>query len=38
MGELRTSLSALAVLGANVAMMLVGGSSALAVQRRSARR
>jgi uncharacterized hydrophobic protein (TIGR00271 family) len=33
MGELRTSLSALAVLAANVAMMLVGGSLALAIQR-----
>jgi uncharacterized hydrophobic protein (TIGR00271 family) len=33
-GELRTSLSALAVLAANVAMMLAGGSVALAVQRR----
>jgi uncharacterized hydrophobic protein (TIGR00271 family) len=32
-GEFRTSLSALAVLGANVAMMLAGGSLALAVQR-----
>jgi uncharacterized hydrophobic protein (TIGR00271 family) len=36
-GQLRTSLSVLAVLGANVAMMLLGGSIALAVQRRSAR-
>jgi uncharacterized hydrophobic protein (TIGR00271 family) len=34
-GQLRTSLSALAVLGANVAMMLLGGSIALAVQRRN---
>ena len=33
-GELDKSLSALSVLGANVAMMLVGGSSALAVQRK----
>jgi uncharacterized hydrophobic protein (TIGR00271 family) len=33
-GEFRTSLSALAVLAANVAMMLVGGSVTLAVQRR----
>jgi uncharacterized hydrophobic protein (TIGR00271 family) len=33
LGELDTSLSALAVLGANVAMMLAGGSIALAVQR-----
>lgn len=32
-GELRTSLSGFAVLGANVAMMLVGGSLALATQR-----
>lgn len=32
-GELRESLSGLAVLGANVAMMLVGGSLALATQR-----
>jgi hypothetical protein len=32
-GEFDRSLSALAVLGANVAMMLVGGSTALAVQR-----
>ena len=36
-GQLRTSLSGLAVLGANVAMMLAGGSTALAVQRRSSR-
>jgi hypothetical protein len=33
MGEVRTSLSALALLAANVAMMLVGGSLALATQR-----
>jgi uncharacterized hydrophobic protein (TIGR00271 family) len=33
LADLGHSLSALAVLGANVAMMLVGGSSALAVQR-----
>jgi uncharacterized hydrophobic protein (TIGR00271 family) len=32
-GELDKSLSALAVLGANIAMMLVGGSITLAVQR-----
>ena len=32
-GDLSHSLSALAVLGANVAMMLIGGSTALAVQR-----
>jgi uncharacterized hydrophobic protein (TIGR00271 family) len=32
-GELSKSLSAVAVLGANIAMMLVGGSVALAVQR-----
>jgi uncharacterized hydrophobic protein (TIGR00271 family) len=32
-GELRTSLSGLAVLGANIAMMLAGGSLALATQR-----
>ena len=32
-GELGKSLSALGVLGANVAMMLIGGSTALAVQR-----
>ena len=32
-GEFDRSLSALAVLGANIAMMLVGGSIALAVQR-----
>jgi uncharacterized hydrophobic protein (TIGR00271 family) len=32
-GEFRTSVSALAVLGANIAMMLAGGSLALAVQR-----
>jgi uncharacterized hydrophobic protein (TIGR00271 family) len=35
-GEFRTSLSALAVLGANVAMMLAGGSLALVVQRAAA--
>jgi uncharacterized hydrophobic protein (TIGR00271 family) len=32
-GEFRRSLSALAVLGANIAMMLIGGSITLAVQR-----
>jgi uncharacterized hydrophobic protein (TIGR00271 family) len=37
LGEFDTSLSGLGVLGANVAMMLLGGSAALAVQRRSAR-
>jgi uncharacterized hydrophobic protein (TIGR00271 family) len=37
-GEFRTSLSALAVLGANIAMMLAGGSVALAVQRMAASR
>jgi uncharacterized hydrophobic protein (TIGR00271 family) len=36
-GEFRSSLSAVTVLGANVAMMLLGGSIVLAVQRRSAR-
>jgi uncharacterized membrane protein len=36
-GQLRMSLSGFAVLGANVAMMLAGGSTALAVQRRSSR-
>jgi uncharacterized hydrophobic protein (TIGR00271 family) len=36
-GQSRTSLSGLAVLGANVGMMLLGGSIALAVQRRLAR-
>jgi uncharacterized hydrophobic protein (TIGR00271 family) len=36
-GELGQSLSALAVLGANIAMMLVGGSAALALQRAAAR-
>jgi len=35
-GEFRTSLSGLAVLGVNVAMMLTGGSIALAVQRMAA--
>jgi uncharacterized hydrophobic protein (TIGR00271 family) len=35
-GDFRKSLSALAVLGANVALMLVGGSLALAVQRATA--
>lgn len=35
-GELRTSLSGLAVLAANIAMMLVGGSLALAIQREMA--
>jgi hypothetical protein len=34
--ELRTSLSGLGVLGANIAMMLVGGSLALAIQREMA--
>jgi uncharacterized hydrophobic protein (TIGR00271 family) len=33
-GELSKSLAALGVLGANIAMMLVGGASALTVQRR----
>jgi uncharacterized hydrophobic protein (TIGR00271 family) len=37
-GELDKSLSALAVLGANIAMMLVGGSAALALQRAAAAR
>jgi uncharacterized hydrophobic protein (TIGR00271 family) len=37
-GELSKSLSALAVLGVNIAMMLMGGSFALAVQRRLAPR
>jgi uncharacterized hydrophobic protein (TIGR00271 family) len=37
-GQLRTSLSAVAVLGANVAMMLLGGSLALFVQRAALRR
>jgi hypothetical protein len=32
-GEFRTSMSALGVLGVNVAMMLAGGSLALLVQR-----
>jgi uncharacterized hydrophobic protein (TIGR00271 family) len=32
-GEFSKSLSALGVLGANIAMMLVGGSAALAIQR-----
>ena len=36
-GEFEKSLSALAVLGANIAMMLIGGSAALAVQRATAR-
>jgi uncharacterized hydrophobic protein (TIGR00271 family) len=36
-GELRTSLSALGVLAANVTMMVAGGSIALAVQRARAR-
>jgi uncharacterized hydrophobic protein (TIGR00271 family) len=36
-GELSKSLSALGVLGANIAMMLLGGSLALAVQRAFAR-
>ena len=38
LGELGSSWSALAVLGANIAMMLLGGSLALAAQRLSARR
>jgi uncharacterized hydrophobic protein (TIGR00271 family) len=37
-GELSKSLSALGVLGANVAMMIAGGTFTLAVQRRLARR
>jgi uncharacterized hydrophobic protein (TIGR00271 family) len=37
-GELGQSLSALAVLGANVALMMIGGSIALAVQRETASR
>jgi uncharacterized hydrophobic protein (TIGR00271 family) len=37
-GEFSSSLSALAVLGANIAMMLVGGSTALAIQRAFASR
>jgi uncharacterized hydrophobic protein (TIGR00271 family) len=37
-GQLRTSLSGFAVLGANIAMMLLGGSIALGVQRRASRR
>jgi Domain of unknown function (DUF389) len=37
-GDLSHSLSGLGVLGVNVAMMLVGGSSALAVQRTVAQR
>jgi hypothetical protein len=36
-GEVSKSLSALGVLGANIAMMLLGGSLALAVQRAFAR-
>jgi hypothetical protein len=36
-GQLTESLSAPGVLGANVSMMLVGGSLALAVQRPSSR-
>ena len=32
-GEFSKSLSALAVLGVNIAMMLIGGSAALAIQR-----
>jgi uncharacterized hydrophobic protein (TIGR00271 family) len=35
-GEFEKSLSGLAVLGANIAMMLLGGASALAVQRATA--
>jgi uncharacterized hydrophobic protein (TIGR00271 family) len=37
-GQFSKSLSALSVLGTNVAMMLVGGSTALAIQRRLATR
>jgi uncharacterized hydrophobic protein (TIGR00271 family) len=37
-GEFTKSLSALGVLGTNVAMMLLGGSTALAIQRRLASR
>ena len=37
-GVLRASLSAVAVLGVNVAMMVIGGSGALAVQRMIATR
>ena len=37
-GELEKSWSAFAVLGVNIAMMLVGGSIALAIQRLRARR
>jgi uncharacterized hydrophobic protein (TIGR00271 family) len=37
-GQFTKSLSALSVLGTNVAMMLVGGSTALAIQRRLASR
>jgi len=37
-GQFRTSLPALAVLGANVAMMLLGGSIALGIQRRASHR
>src|SRR4051812_8021364 len=38
LGKFSSSLSALAVLGANVAMMVIGGSTALAVQRKTASR
>jgi hypothetical protein len=37
-GEFTKSLSALGVLGANIAMMLLGGSLTLVTQRRLARR
>src|SRR5262249_58477548 len=37
-GELSKSLGALSVLATNVAMMLIGGSAALAIQRRLASR
>jgi hypothetical protein len=37
-GEFSKSLAALSVLATNVAMMLVGGSTALAIQRRLASR
>jgi len=37
-GKLSSSISALGVLGANIAMMLLGGSAALAVQRATASR
>jgi hypothetical protein len=38
MGEAEKSVSALGVLGANVGLMLVGGSATLALQRVLARR